>query len=214
MDNLDTNITHVSDFDELDEMRQSLNDIKNKVDQQGSLNEELVKKTIQGTMKKVHKTIFLYSFVLIVFIPFMVWDFINKHLSWPFIIFTVLMFLASFVAEYFINRMNVKHMTDDLVETARKLSKMKNNRKKQLTIGYSILVVWLPWYIYEMYKFMTPQTSAHSGPTILTFLVIGAAIGGIIGVIICMGYYRKMQRANDEMIEQINELTSEHTPLQ
>ena len=214
MDNHDINITNVSDFDELNEMRQSLNDLKNKVDQQGSLNEELVKKTIQGTMKKVHKTIFLYSFILIVFIPFMVWDFINKHLSWPFIIFTVLMFLASFVAVYFINRINVKHMTDDLVETARKLSQMKNNRKKQLTIGYSILVAWLPWYIYEMYKYMTPQAETHSSLTILTILIIGSAIGGIIGVIIGMGYYRKMQRANDEMIEQINELTSEHTPLQ
>ena len=38
---------------ELDDLRRQINDLKQKVDQQGRLNEDLVKKTIQGKMRKL-----------------------------------------------------------------------------------------------------------------------------------------------------------------
>ena len=211
---MNNNDNNINNFDELDELRQQINDLKNKVDQQGHLNEELVKKAIQGKMKGLHSTIFKYMLFCIIVAPFIIWDFIHKHLSWPFIVFTIIMFLGSFIAEYFINKMNVKHMTDDLVETARKLSQMKDNRKKQQIIGFCVLAIWVPWYIYEMYKYTTPQVEAHFVPTIVTFLIIGAIIGVIIGIGIGLHYYHKMQRVNDEMIEQINELTGEQKQLQ
>lgn len=198
-----------TDFTELDDLRQQINDLREKVDRQGHLNEALVKKALQGKMKRMHTSIFWYCLACFVFLPFMVWDFISNGFSWPFIIFTIIMFLGSFVAEYFINRMDVSHMTDDLLETARKLTQMKADRKKQLAIGYSVLMVWAPWYIYETYRYMSPQIEAQFAPTVLTFLIIGAVIGAAIGIFIGMSFYRKMQHANDEMINQINDLTRE-----
>ena len=206
---METPNNNYNDFNELDDLRQQINDLKNKVDQQGRLNEELVKKAVQGKMKGLHHTIFWYSLILGLFVPFIIWDFIRSGYSWPFIIFSIMIFAGSFIADYFINRMNISHMADDLVETARKLTKMKENRKKQLTIGFSSLAIWIPWYFYEIYKAALPSIGENNIAPFMEVMIIAMLIGGSIGLAIGLYFYHKMQRTNDEMIDQINELTRE-----
>ena len=198
-----------NDFNELDDLKRQINELKNKVDQQGRLNEALVKKTVQGKMKGLHRFLFRYFVIMSLFVPFILWDFIQSRYSWPFIVFTLLMFAGSFAAEYFINRMDVNGMGDDLVETARKLLQMKKNRKKQLTIGACVLAIWLPWYAYEIYKSMKGTIDPEVLPGMLTMIVVCLLAGLAIGLAIGLMLYRKMQRTNDEMIDQINELTHE-----
>jgi len=206
---METPDNNLNDFNELDDLRQQITELKNKVDQQGRLNETRVKEAIQGKMKGLHHSIFWYCLIVGLFVPFMMWDFIKSGFSWPFIIFTLIIFLGSFTAEYFINRMKISHMADDLVETARKLMQMKKNRKTQLTIGFCGLAIWIPWYFYEIYKSSSTQIDAASMPNFIAFIIISIIIGGGIGLIIGMRFYRKLQRTNDEMINQINELTRE-----
>ena len=99
-------------------------------------------------------------------------------------------------------------MGDDLVETTRKLTIMKKNRRRQLLIGYSLLLIWTPWYLYEIYRVQAvPMGVTLTGPFMIA-VMIGAAIGGIIGGVLGMSFYRKMQRTTDEMLDQINDLTS------
>ena len=198
-----------NEFIELDDLRQQIIDLKNKVDKQGRLNEALIKKAVQGKMKDLHRNLLLYCLVVGVIVPFIIWNFIQSHFSWPFIIFSILMFAASFVAEYFINRMDVKHMTDDLVETARKLLQMKKNRKTQLAVGFGVIAVWIPWYLYEIYKSAIGQIDPSNIQYFMIFVVIGMIVGLIIGLLIGLSFYRKLQHSNDEMIDQINEFTRE-----
>ena len=198
-----------NELNELDDLRQQITALKNKVDQQGRLNEALVKKALQSKMRGLHRNLLIYCLVCGLFVPFIIWDFIASRFSWPFIIFTLLIFVASFIAEYFINRMKISSMGDDLVETARKLMQMKKNRKTQLTIGLCAIAVWIPWYIYEIYKNMVSQVAPESVTFFLTCIIIGMIIGGGIGLTISLTMYRRMQRTNDEMIDQINDMTSE-----
>lgn len=203
------NNNNLNDFNELEDLRRQINELKNKVDQQGHLNEALVKKAIQGKMRSLHHTLFWYCLILGLFVPMIIWNFIQSGYSWAFIIFTILFFAVSFTAEYFINRMNIQHMSDDLVETARKLLQMKKNRKTQLTVGFCAVAIWIPWYFYEIYKATASQIEPESISLYLTFIIIGMIIGGAIGLAIGLNMYRHMQRANDEMIEQINDFTRE-----
>ena len=200
--------TDFNDFNELDDLRQQINELKNKVDRQGRLNEDLIKKSIQSKMKGLHRNISWYLLVLLPLSAIIIWNFIYNHYAWPFIIFTILFFAASFIADYFINRIDVNHMADDLVETTRKLTIMKKNRRRQLLIGYSLLLIWTPWYLYEIYRVQAvPMGVSVTGPFMIA-VTIGAAIGGIIGGILGLSFYRKMQRTTDEMLDQINDLTS------
>jgi len=199
----------LNELNELDDLRQQINALKEKVDKQGRLNEDLVKKAIQGKMRGLHHNLFWYCLVLGLFVPFILWNFIENHYSWPFIIFTLLVFAGSFIAEYFINRMKISNMGNDLMETAHKLMQMKQNRKKQLTIGYCAIAIWIPWYIYEIYMSASSQIDPSSMTTFLIVIVISMLIGCAIGLAIGLSFYRKLQRTNDEMIDQIGDLTRE-----
>lgn len=188
---------------ELDDLRQQINDLKNKVDQQGRLNEDLIKKAIQGKMRSVHHIIIVLAILALFSIPLYISLKYQLGLSWPLVIFTIVFLLASVTSDYFINRMDVSHMGDDLVETANKLVKMKKNRILGQRIGIGVAILWLIWFCYEYYVKNLSQASIEAAWGGVIGILVGALIGGIIGVHL----FNKMQRANDEMIDQINELT-------
>jgi uncharacterized protein YqgC (DUF456 family) len=190
---------------ELEDLRQQMAAIKEKVDQQGHLNEELVKEAIQSKMKGVHRTSFKLSLVALLCIPCYIAMRYTYNFSWPFIIVTILMLIGFVLADYLINRLDVSHMGDDLVVTARKLTQMKKNRSMSQKIGIAMTIPWLAWFCYEsfMHRAITYGTADTWGYVITCF------VGGSIGFLIGMRIFRKMQRANDEMIDQINELMSE-----
>ena len=188
---------------ELEDLRQQMAAIKEKVDQQGHLNEELVKEAIQSKMKGVHRTLFKLSLVALLCIPCYIAMRYTYNFSWPFVIVTILMLIGFVLADYLINRLDVSHMGDDLVATARKLAQMKKNRSLSQKIGIVVTIPWLAWFCYEsfMHRAITYGTADTWGYVITCFVC------GIIGAIIGIRIFRKMQRANDEMIDQINELS-------
>ena len=188
---------------ELDDLRRQINDLKNKVDQQGRLNEDLIKKAIQGKMRSVHHIIIVLAILALFSIPLYISLEYQLGLSWPLVIFTIVSLLASVTSDYFINRMDVSHMGDDLVETANKLVKMKKNRILGQRIGIGVAILWLIWFCYEYYVKNLSQASIEAAWGGVIGILVGALIGGIIGVHL----FNKMQRANDEIIDQINELT-------
>ena len=172
---------NINDFNELEDLRQQINDLKNKVDQQGRLNEDLVKKAIQGKMRGVHSTILKLAILAIVAIPFYIMMKYQVGLSWPLIIFTIVFLLASVTADYFINRIDISHMGDDLVGTANKLVQMKKNRVIDQRIGISVAIIWLAWFCYEYFKLNSAYGEAAAWDSLIGIFV-GAAVGALIGL--------------------------------
>ena len=68
--------TNYNDFNELEDLRQQINELKNKVDRQGRLNEDLIKKSIQNKMKGLHRSISWYLLVLLPLSAIIIWNFI------------------------------------------------------------------------------------------------------------------------------------------
>ena len=170
MESINTN-TEFNELNELDDLRQQINALKNKVDQQGRLNESLVKKAIQSKMKSVHGIIIKLAIVAIACVPFYILMKYQVGLSWPLTIATIVMMLGSVTSDYFINRIDVSHMGDDLVETANKLVKMKRNRVIGQRIGISAVLLWLIWFCYEYFAINSAYGSA-------------VAWGGIVGIVL------------------------------
>ena len=81
----------------------------------------------------------------------------------------------------------------NLVQTAVKLAKMKRIRKKQTTIQMSLLVPVLGIIAVAQLEYL--------GFSALAGLLVGGAIG--------LRILAKMQHTNDDVIQQIEELTKE-----
>lgn len=201
---METQNNTFNDF-ELDDLRQQIKDLENKVNAQGRLNEELVKKAIQGKMKGVHGIILKLGILALLCIPFYIMMKYQVGLSWPLTIFTIVFLLASVTSDYFINRIDVSHMGDDLVGTAAKLVKMKKNRVIGQRISIGVAVLWLAWFCYEYF-----MLNSVYGTDVAWASLIGIFVGAVVGGLIGLRIFNKMQRANDEMIDQINDFTSEN----
>ena len=112
---------------------------------------------------------------------------------------------VSSIMDFFVNRLSDKSiMNENLLELSQKLVKMKKIRKTQTIIGLIVVALWVAWLMYEVYTHGSNNISEEYAKMMMISMGIGALIGGSIGVSI----YLKMQRTNDDLIQQIEDLTS------
>jgi TRAP-type C4-dicarboxylate transport system permease small subunit len=131
-------------------------------------------------------------------------------LSWWLYGFTVLFVAVDAVLDWHVNRTSDRDfMRGNLMETAQRLTRMKQIRNQQLLFGMIVLVVWMGWLVYEVYM------AGHSAPAGSDLLPVswcylgGIFVGGVIGLILGLKIFFKMQRTNDEIIDQIEEMEIE-----
>lgn len=190
----------MDNINELEEIRHQISELKQRLDRESTLNEQLLHDSLKLKMNTVHALVRKVITMGVVGIG--AWIFIGMlwHLSVWFIVFTCLMMLASITAEYLVNRMKDDAFTTNLKDTGTRLVHMKKMRLRQTIIGGTVLIlIWMPWLVYEF--------SQHLGGRDFLPMIIGAAVGGVIGACIGINILLKMQRANDEMIHQIEEFT-------
>lgn len=184
----------------LEDIRHQISELKQRLDRESTLNEQLLHDSLKMKMNTVH--VLVRKVITMGIVGIGAWIFIGMewHLSPWFIAFTCLMMLASITAEYFVNRMKDDAFTTNLKDTATRLVCMKKMRLRQTIIGGTTLIlVWFPWLAYEFGHHLDEKTCLP--------MIIGAVVGGIIGACVGISILLKMQRANDEMIRQIEEFT-------
>lgn len=194
---------NINDFNELEEMRQQIKALKEKVDRKGFLNENLVKKSIQSKMRSIHSTIYTLIALCALVSPIWIMIKMQHNLSWAHLICTLLMMYVSLFFDWYVSRMDVGRMGDDLKETARQLLKMKERRALHEKIGMFVVIpIWGLWTGYEFYTNI-------KDPFLAKAVIIGAGVGAIIGIIVGISIYFRMQRKNTEMLEEIKSITEE-----
>ena len=132
------------------------------------------------------------------------------HLSWLNYAFLMTMVIVSVIADY---RINVSAISDadysrnNLLTTIKKLTRMKRLRSIDMMIEIPVMVVWLLWSGIEVWMYVPAdapdfaRAAAYGG-------IVGGVIGGVCGLIFAFRIFLKMQRTNDEVISQINELNA------
>lgn len=190
----------MNNINEFEEIRQQISELKQRLDRESTLNEQLLHDSLKGKMRSVHSIV--WRMIVLGVLGIIVWCFIGYmwNLSPYFVGVTILMFIASMTAEYLINRMDERDFSVNLSQTIARLVRMKRMRLIQVLAGFAfLLVLWGPWMVYEMFPKFEPEMR--------TPMAIGMTIGAIIGAIRGLTYFFRMQRANDEMIRQIQEFT-------
>lgn len=192
---------------ELEQMRQTLNALKARLDNQEIINERLLRESMKSKMSWINK--YLWSALL--FVPIVALCFLPMKFqmgtSWWLYGFTILMVAGFVCSDWIINRMNGdEFLYGNLSETVLKLREMKKTRARAELVGIVFLVGWIAWLAYEVY---TAAMSAGKGSPqyeMMPGYLIGMGVGLVIGGIAGLHIYFKMQRTNDEIIRQIENM--------
>lgn len=190
----------MDNINELEDLRLQISELKQRIDRESTLNEQLLHQSLKDKMRSVHNIV--WRIIVIGIFGIIAWCFIGHmwNLSPYFVGITITMFIASMSADYLINRMDERNFSVNLSEAVARLVRMKRMRLIQVLVGFAfLLVVWGPWMVCEMFPKFEPEMRMP--------MAIGMAVGGIIGAILGLTFFFKMQRANDEMIRQIKEFT-------
>ena len=84
---------------------------------------------------------------------------------------------------------------------------MKRQRSVQMVLFMPAFVVWLLWSGVEAWTALPADAPDFVRGAVYGGLV-GGLVGGVVGLVIAFRIFFKMQRTNDEVISQINELNA------
>ena len=193
-----------NDF-ELESMRQQMNTLKNKLNQQEILNDRVMRRSMRNEVNTITRRYYIIMAVGLFMVPYGYWSFVKlAGLSLFFWIVTSIFMLICIGATYYtcrkINDPNL--MNRNLVEARKKVASAKKFEADWLFFGIPAVVLWLGWFLYEVYQI-------HGGAIDNGFFW-GGCIGGIIGAICGLSLNFKTQRQYQEIIDQIEDITAEN----
>lgn len=193
---------------ELEQMREQMQVLRNKLDTQEIVNDKLVKNSIKSKMSWIKKFVY-FEFLLIPFMALMGYVFKEMfNLSWFCYAFILVLCVIDVVLDYRINVASLdleKVEKHNLSDTLQKLVAMKQMRAKAFFIMMLLSILLFMWSSIEMWQ----NTSTNTFNTnILYGGLVGGIIGFFVGIYISIRIYRKMQTTNDELIAQIEEFTN------
>ena len=143
--------------------------------------------------------IFLIPFVAITMLLLIA----QFNISWWWYGFMLLTVIADVCADWYINYLpDHVFQKNDLLETSKKLERMKQLRRWSTIVGFCVVIFVSVWLFVELW--FTRNESENS-----IAMMEGLVIGSLIGCAIALYIYFKMQRTNDEIIDQIEDLTEE-----
>ena len=194
---------------EFEEMRQQLDILKNKLDNQTLVNDKLIRQSMLNKMSFMKKYTWV-SFLVLLFTYYAYNEVrILFNTSWWFYGFTVLVMTFCVCFDAYINHVNKKEfLNGDLIAASLQMQRMKKLRKRSLLYGIFFMTIWVSWFVIELYN---GSGAANGGENTSMFygMLVGGGVGLIVGVAIGIWLYLRMQRINSDIISQIDELTKD-----
>lgn len=198
---------NINNDQQLEQMRQQMTELKQQLDRQEIVNEQLLRQSMTSKMSWIKR----YVWLEIAFIPIVLLILAPIHamlgLSWWLYGFLAVMLVVDVAADWRINRVDRNQLlTGNLVEASRRLTAMKRQRAWAFVLGIIGVVIWIAWFLFELKLAQGIQANdflngfAQGG-------LVGGIIGAVIGLIAAIIIFNKMQRTNDEVLAQIDQLT-------
>lgn len=195
---------------ELEVMRRQLAILNKKLEGQTIVNDRLIREAVKGKMSWIRNLVWAE----IIAVPFIVAVFfvmaVAWHLSYWLVGMIAVLLVASVTADYKINVIGKRaFMQDNLADTARRLVRMKRQRIINEVVMIPFVLVWVVWLLGDIYSSMPADGELHD---VMKGGMVGGIIGIVIGSVVSFFLIRKMQKTNDDVIRQINELTNDDSP--
>lgn len=198
----------INNNNELEIMRSQMASFKKQLEQQEIINRRIMSESMKKKFSWIKKMIIGEIILIPIFLYLAFAAKYNFNLSWWSISTFIILLLCDVWCDYDINMRAIKnsdYSRDNLVNTMEKLLRMKQRRTKQTAIMLTATIVMSIWLLIKI-GFHLIAINADTGMWLVFY---GGGTGAFIGVVVAWWIYRKMQKTNDEMIKQIEEISKE-----
>ena len=188
---------------ELEAMRQQMNTLKKKLDQQQIVNDHIIRQSMRKTAKSIKTRYYAIMALSLLMIPYTYLIFVERlGISLAFWIATAVFMLICCVATYY-NSLNVNipnAMGRNLIEVSSRMARAKKFDANWLFFGIPAVIVWLGWLTWELY---------HLDAEMTRYMVYGIICGAAIGSIAGFRMHHKTQSQYQEIIDAIEDITAD-----
>ena len=199
-----------SNFNELEQLREQMNSFKNRLDKQQIINERLVRNSMGSKMSWIKNFVWIEIIIVPIILFIMAGFHASAGLSWWLFGFLAVGLIIDATGDFIINRIPKSQLlSDDLVATSQRLMKMKKQRTKWFIAGMIFMIIWLVWFILEIVLRLDCKDQLPNYNIVVAIMVISIVVGALIGGFVAWLIFRKMQKTNNQIIEQINQVTQE-----
>lgn len=193
---------------ELDQMRQQMAILKDKLEKQTIIDDRIIRRSIKNGMSTINKRYLVISIIALAMIPYGYWAFvIINGLSIPLWIASCVMMLMVVAFCFFNGRTmsDPKLVDGNLHNTMQRVAAAKRRDNNWLWIGIPMAMAWAAWVGWEMAQKMGGENFKYF---MLFFIICG--VGGIL---LGLAVHFKTQRHYRDIIEQIEDLEGETTSV-
>lgn len=188
---------------QFEDMRQQLNTLKKKLGEQEIVSDRIVRRSMRDQVSNITRRYYIIMALCLIMVPYGYWCFVVlSHLSLTFWIGTsIFMLICGGATFYNCQKINDNDMMSrSLLEARKKVASAKKFEADWLKFGIPAVILWISWFFYELLQ-------NNSDATMEGFFW-GGCIGGIIGAICGIKIHLKTQRQYQDIIDQIEDLTS------
>ena len=184
---------------ELEEMRQQMAILKDKLESQTIVNDRFIRRSIKRGVSTINRRYLVLGIIALVMIPYGYWAFVmlNGLSVGLWLAMCALMLIVVGFMYY-----NSRDLRDDdlmggnLVEVKRKLALAKKRDGNWPRFGIPVALAWASWAVYEM-----AQPTGGS-----EYLVPCCIVGILIGALVGLKVHFKTQRHYRDVLEQLEDL--------
>ncbi len=187
-------------MDTLLEMKEQLQVLKAKLDEQEIVNDQLLRHVTQQRMRRINRNVWQQGFCCLFVVTFGNYVFrASLHCSWYFVAGTCLLMLVSFLATLLPHRWVSEEdiNTGDLLTVAKQVRRLRKWYKDWYYVGIPLVVLWLMWLGVELYFAFDRDL------TMLISTMVGALIGGAIGGFVGHRMNKRLIHEMDDLIDEI-----------
>ena len=187
---------------ELENMRQQLATLKEKLNQQDILNDHIMRRSVKKDVNTITRRYNIIMAIGLFMVPYGYWCFVKlcglSHFFW--IVTSIFMLICAGATFYNSRKISDPElMSHSLVEARKKVASAKKFESNWLLFGIPAVILWISWFFYEIYQIQ--------GGGFNNGFFWGGCVGGIIGAIIGIKMHFKTQRQYQDIIDQIEEIT-------
>jgi len=188
-------------MEELEQMREQLTILKNKLDQQEIISDKMLRSITSERVKRLNRAIWWEGTCCLFVITAGSLIFRHMGCSLSFIIATIIMmigcFLATIIPHHWIDHQEI--MSGSLKEVVQQVKKLHLFYHNWLYIAIPLVLAWFGWLAWEIYQVNNGDMHAFWG------IMVGGCVGGLIGGIIGNHQRKTYMHEMETIIQSIEE---------